>query len=153
MPERFDMEYTGEDNQPHRPVVIHRAPVGSMERFISILIEHYAGNFPFWMAPVQASILPIGLDQQEYATELEKKLNAMGFRVYADNRSEKVNRKIAESEQQKVPFALIIGKKEMEEGTLSVREHLKGDIGTKTLAEILEIFADLNVPGAEQKEA
>ncbi|ROL59906.1 threonine--tRNA ligase, partial [Bacteroidetes/Chlorobi group bacterium ChocPot_Mid] len=125
MPERFDLEYVGADNTTHRPVIIHRAPFGSFERFISILIEHYAGNFPFWLSPVQISILPIGQEQHEYAQLVFNRLNELGFRVNLDLRSEKVNRKIAESEQQKIPFALIIGKKEVENNTLAIREHGK----------------------------
>ncbi len=144
MPERFNLEYTGADNTEHRPVCIHRAPLGSMERFMAILIEHYAGNFPFWIAPVQVSVLPIGSVQHEYAEQLKTKLEAQGFRVMIDTRNEKINRKIAESEQKKIPFALIIGQKEMEAGTVSVREHTKGDIGAKTQDEIIALFTDLN---------
>ena len=143
MPERFKLEYIGADNQTHRPVIIHRAPIGSFERFISILIEHYAGNFPFWLAPVQVSILPIGQDQHNYAKDIEKKLKNAGFRTYLDLRSEKVNRKIAESEQQKIPFALILGRREEENHSVSLRQHIKGDIGMKTLDEIIELFSGL----------
>lgn len=147
MPERFQLEYTGADNLAHRPVIIHRAPIGSMERFFSILIEHFAGNFPFWIAPVQASILPIGENQHEFAQEIFNKLDDLGYRVEIDTRSEKINRKIAESEQKKIPFSFVIGQKEQESNTVSLREHTKGNIGTKTLDEILEIFAELNIPG------
>ncbi|MDR0927704.1 MAG: threonine--tRNA ligase [Ignavibacteria bacterium] len=143
MPERFNLEYIGADNAPHRPVVIHRAPLGSMERFMAILIEHYAGNFPFWICPTQISILPIGTAQFEYAQKLDDKLTALGFRTKIDTRNEKINRKIAESEQQKIPFALIIGQKEMDANTISVRQHTKGDIGAKTQAEIIDIFSEL----------
>ncbi|MFH1051788.1 MAG: threonine--tRNA ligase [bacterium] len=146
MPERFNLEYIGSDNSTHRPVIIHRAPFGSFERFISILIEHYAGNFPFWLAPVQISILPIGQEQQEYAKIIYKKLDDLGYRVNLDVRSEKVNRKIAESEQQKIPFALIIGKKEVENEVLSVREHGEGDLGVKNIEELIELFSSLNIP-------
>ncbi|MCL2038957.1 MAG: threonine--tRNA ligase [Bacteroidetes bacterium] len=145
MPERFQLEYIGSDNSAHRPVIIHRAPLGSMERFMAILIEHYAGNFPFWLAPIQVSILPIGSNQHDYANAIYEKLDALGFRTYVDTRNEKINRKIAESEQKKIPFALIIGQKEMDNNTLSVREHTKGDIGTKTQAEIIDLFTDLIV--------
>ena len=147
MPERFKLEYTGEDNQKHRPVVIHRAPFGSMERFMSILIEHFSGNFPFWIAPVQASILPISDKQHDYATEIEQKLDKLGFRVSTDLRSEKVNRKIAESEQQKIPFALIIGQKEADSGTVSLRQHGKGDLGAMAIDEVVNWFNELNKPG------
>ncbi len=149
MPERFELEYTGSDNQPHRPVIIHRAPVGSMERFMSILIEHYAGNFPFWIAPVQINILPIGQDQYDYAKDIKRKLENLNFRVEIDLRSEKIGRKIAESEQNKIPFALIIGQKEMESDTLSLRQHTKGDIGSKNFDELIKMFIELNTPGAE----
>jgi len=147
MPERFQLEYIGSDNQPHRPVIIHRAPAGSLERFLSILIEHFAGNFPFWIAPVQVSILPIGEAHYSYAKEIAEKLESAGFRVNLDLRNERINKKIAESESQKIPFALIIGNKEVENRTLSVRRHTKGDLGSKTLDEVVVIFNDLNRPG------
>lgn len=147
MPDRFQLEYTGADNAKHRPVIIHRAPFGSMERFISILIEHYAGNFPFWIAPVQVSLLPIGDDQHEFTRDLAAKLEAAGYRVKFDERSEKINRKIAESEQKKIPFALVIGRKEVENGTVAVREHGVGDKGAMTVDEVMALFARLNEPG------
>ncbi|MCU0427872.1 MAG: threonine--tRNA ligase [Candidatus Kapabacteria bacterium] len=147
MPERFQLEYVGNDNAKHRPVIIHRAPFGSMERFLSILIEHYAGNFPFWLAPVQVSVLPITDAQLPYAQELTARLDKLGYRVKLDDRAEKVNRKIAESEQKKVPFALVIGKKEAEEGTVSVREHGVGDKGTMSFDAVLEVFAGLQSKG------
>lgn len=145
MPERFQLEYIGSDNAAHRPVCIHRAPLGSLERFMAILIEHYAGNFPFWIAPVQVSILPIGYSQYEYAEKLYEKLNSLNFRVQIDKRNEKISRKIAESEQKKIPFALIIGQKEMDAENVSVREHTKGDIGTKNINELINMFADLMI--------
>jgi len=147
MPERFQLEYIGSDNQPHRPVIIHRAPAGSLERFLSILIEHFAGNFPFWIAPVQVSILPIGEAHYSYAKEVAEKLESAGFRVNLDLRNERINKKIAESESQKIPFALIIGNKEVENRTLSVRRHTKGDLGSKTFDEVVALFNDLNRPG------
>lgn len=147
MAERFALEYKGSDNSNYRPVIIHRAPFGSMERFISILIEHFAGNFPFWIAPVQVSILPISQNHYDYCKALETRLTSLGFRVNLDDRNEKINRKIAESEQQKVPFALVIGRKEEETNSVSVREHTKGDIGVKTIDEIIELFTQLNEPG------
>ncbi len=147
MPERFQLEYIGADNQPHRPVIIHRAPAGSLERFLSILIEHFAGNFPFWISPVQVSILPIGEEQHTYAKEIAQKLGSLGFRLNLDIRNERINKKIAESETQKIPFALIIGKKEVETSTVSVRRHRKGDLGSKTLEEVITLFNELNRPG------
>jgi threonyl-tRNA synthetase len=148
MPERFELEYTGSDNQKHRPVIIHRAPFGSMERFMSILIEHYAGNFPFWLAPVQVSVLPISQNQNDYAQSLVDYFKELGFRAEPDFRSEKVNRKIAESEQKKIPFAIVVGQKEEDHKTISLREHGKGDLGTKTLDEAAHLFSTLNLPGA-----
>ena len=149
MPERFELEFMGSDNQKHRPVIIHRAPFGSMERFISILIEHYAGNFPFWIATVQVSILPIGQNQNEYCENLLKQLKDLGYRAEIDTRSEKVNRKIAESEQMKVPFSIIAGQKEVDSNTVSLRRHGVGDLGPKSIEEILNMFAELNIPGGE----
>lgn len=146
LPERFELEYIGADNQPHRPVMIHRAPFGSMERFVAILIEHYAGNFPFWIAPVQATVMPISDKNKEYAEKVAETLRSHNIRVETDYRAEKVNRKIAESEQMKVPFALIVGQKEEENGTVSVREHTKGDVGTKTLEELSNMFIELCKP-------
>lgn len=148
MSERFNLEYRTSDNNMERPVIIHRAPFGSMERFISILIEHYAGNFPFWLAPVQISLLPISNHHIEFTQKLEKKLLDLGFRVNLDDRNEKINRKIAESEQQKIPFALIIGRKEEETNSVSVREHTKGDIGIKSIEEIIDLFVSLNEPNS-----
>lgn len=142
MPERFQLEYVGADNAKHRPVIIHRAPFGSMERFLSILIEHYAGNFPFWLAPVQVSVLPIGDEQNDYAQKIAKHLENKGYRVKFDARYEKINRKIAESEQKKIPFALIIGRKEVENCTVSVRRHGEGDKGAMCLEEIEALFAE-----------
>lgn len=144
MPERFQLEYMGADNQKHRPVIIHRAPFGSMERFMSILIEHYAGNFPFWLAPTQVSVLPITDAQNEYAESIVAKLKDMDYRVNFDNRSEKVQRKIAESEQKKIPFALVIGKREAENNQVALREHGVGDKGVLSVEEVLAMFKDLS---------
>ncbi|MFP4369234.1 MAG: threonine--tRNA ligase [Candidatus Kapaibacterium sp.] len=150
MPERFGLEYIGSDNSRHRPVIIHRAPFGSMERFMSILIEHYSGNFPFWLAPVQISVMPIGEGQKEYAEDIAAKLKGLGYRVNLDSRSEKINRKIAESETSKIPYAFIIGQKEIDKGIISVREHGVGDIGAKNLEEMLELFEKINKPGGKK---
>jgi threonyl-tRNA synthetase len=151
MPERFGLEYTGADNQPHRPVIIHRAPFGSMERFLSILIEHFAGNFPFWLAPVQLNILPIGGNQNEFAYNLKKSFDDLGFRTEIDVRNEKINRKIAESETQKVPYAIIIGQKEIDDNVISLREHGKGNIGNFTIDDATALFQKLNQPGGEKE--
>ena len=146
MPERFGLEYVGADNKTHRPVIIHRAPFGSMERFLSILIEHYAGNFPFWICPVQINILPIGENQHEFAHELKQIFYDAGFRVELDLRNEKINRKIAESETSKIPYALIIGQKETESRLISLREHGKGNIGNFSIEQAMDLFRSLNEP-------
>jgi threonyl-tRNA synthetase len=146
MPERFGLEYIGADNQKHRPVIIHRAPFGSMERFMSILIEHYAGNFPFWLAPVQIKVLPISDKQLDFAIALEGKLKELGFRPELDARSEKINRKIAEAEQMKIPVSVIIGQKEVDTNTVSLRIHGKGDLGAKSLNDVIELFKNMNEP-------
>ncbi|MFN4916665.1 MAG: threonine--tRNA ligase, partial [Ignavibacteria bacterium] len=145
MPERFQLEYTGADNSKHRPVIIHRAPFGSMERFLSILIEHYAGNFPFWISPTQISILPISDEQHGYAQELTALFESKGYRVKTDLRNEKISRKVAESEQKKIPYALVLGKREQELRQVSVREHGVGDLGAKSLEEIEALFASLMI--------
>ncbi len=149
MPERFGLEYTGADNAKHRPVIIHRAPFGSMERFISILIEHYAGNFPFWLAPVQISILPIADAHHSFATDLAAEFESMGLRVITDLRNEKINRKVAESEQKKIPYALVVGSKEIEQDSVALRKHGEGDKGLMKVQAVKELFAQLNIPGAE----
>ena len=149
MPDRFNLEYVGADNQKHRPVIIHRAPFGSMERFISILIEHYAGNFPFWISPVQVSILPIADAHHSFAQDLAAEFERMGLRVNLDVRNEKINRKVAESEQKKIPYALVIGNKEIEQDSASVRIHGQGDKGQMKIAEITSLFERLNTPGEE----
>ncbi len=130
MPERFDLTYVGSDNEKHRPVIIHRAPFGSMERFTSILIEHFAGNFPLWLSPEQIRVLPISDDQNEYAQECVNSLKQIGARVELDDRSEQIGGKIRDAETDKTPYMLIIGAKEQQNGTVSVRRHRKGDIGT-----------------------
>ena len=145
MPERFQLEYTGADNSKHRPVIIHRAPFGSMERFLSILIEHYAGNFPFWISPIQISILPISDEQHGYAQELTALFESKGYRVKTDLRNEKISRKVAESEQKKIPYALVLGKRDQELRQVSVREHGVGDLGAKSLEEIEALFASLMI--------
>lgn len=148
MPDRFNLEYVGADNTKHRPVIIHRAPFGSMERFISILIEHYAGNFPFWLAPTQVSILPIADAHHSFAKDLAAEFEKMGLRVHCDLRNEKINRKVAESEQKKIPYALVVGSKEIENDSAAVRIHGEGDKGMMKISEITALFARLNVPGA-----
>ena len=126
LPERFDLYYVGADDQRHRPVMIHRAPFGSLERFIGVLIEHCGGNFPTWLAPVQVSVLPIGQDFGEYARQVEARLRKEGIRVEADLRNEKVGYKIRQAEVRKVPYMLVVGRNEAEAGTVAVRRHGEG---------------------------
>jgi len=140
LPERFALEYIGADNQPHRPVMIHRAPFGSMERFISILIEDTGGKFPLWLTPDQIAILPISDKFNDYARQVEKDLAAKNIRGFIDDRSEKIGRKIRDTELMKVPFMLIVGEKEAHEGTLSIRRQGKGDLGSMTLNEFVVHF-------------
>ncbi|WP_018661946.1 threonine--tRNA ligase [Heyndrickxia acidiproducens] len=140
MPEKFGCSYIGEDNNAHQPVMIHRAIYGSVERFMAILIEHFAGNFPFWLAPVQAVILPISDAQLDYANEVKAELEARDYRVEVDGRAEKIGLKIREAEQQKVPYMLVVGKKEMENRTVSLRKHQEGDVGVMALTEVVERF-------------
>jgi len=129
MPERFNLEYVGSDGQKHRPVVIHRAPFGSLERFMGVLIEHFAGEFPLWLAPVQVAVLPITDDHIAYAKEVVEQLSSVGIRVELDDRNEKVNYKIRDWETKKIPFMLVVGDKEKSARTVSVRQHKKGDLG------------------------
>ena len=132
LPERFDLEYTGSDNQKHRPVMIHRAPFGSLERFVAVLIEHTAGKFPLWLTPEQAVILPISEKFNEYAENLSFLLNNYDIRAIVDDRNEKIGKKIRDNELKKIPYLLIVGEKEAEKGTVSVRKQGEGDKGTFT---------------------
>src|SRR5690348_8512661 len=143
LPERFQLEYIGEDNKPHRPVMIHRALFGSMERFFGVLIEHYAGAFPLWLAPVQVAVLPITDRINGYAEEITRELRDSGFRVDVNLRSEKIGAKIRDAQLQKVPFMLVLGDREMEQGKVAVRERAQGDIGVMSLAEFKELARKL----------
>lgn len=136
-PERFDITYVGQDNQPHRPIMIHRALLGAIERFVAVLIEHYAGAFPLWLAPVQAVVLPIADRHSEYAHSVAEKLKAEGFRAQVDDRSEKTGYKIREAQLQKVPYMLIVGDREEEAGSVSVRSRSEGDKGAIALADLI----------------
>jgi threonyl-tRNA synthetase len=138
LPELFQLEYIGEDNKPHRPVMIHRALFGSMERFFGVLIEHYAGAFPLWLAPVQVAVLPITDRVNEYAEEVARELRSVGMRVESNLRSEKIGAKIRDAQLQKVPFMLVLGDREMEQKVVAVRERLQGDIGVMSLNEFKE---------------
>jgi len=137
MPERFQLEYTGSDGQKHRPVIIHRAPFGSLERFIGILIEHYAGEFPLWLAPVQAVVMPITDAHLPYAHEVVNQLVASGIRTELDDRNEKVGYKIREWENKKAPYMLVVGEKERQNGTVAVRRHRLGDQGAVSTGELI----------------
>jgi len=143
LPKRFEMEYIGEDNKPHQPVMIHRALFGSMERFFGVLIEHYAGAFPFWLAPVQVSVLPITDRVNEYAEKVVRELRAVGIRVESNLRSEKIGAKIRDAQLQKIPFMLVLGDREMEQELVAVRERAQGDIGVMSLADFKEMARKL----------
>jgi threonyl-tRNA synthetase len=133
LPQRFELEYTGSDNQKHRPVMIHRAPFGSLERFVAILIENTAGNFPLWLSPDQLAVLPISEKYEDYANEVYLRLQERDLRGYVDHRNEKMGRKIRDAEVGKVPFMIIVGEKEQAEGMVSIRKKGDGDLGMMTL--------------------
>jgi threonyl-tRNA synthetase len=138
LPQRFGLEYTGADGQLHQPLMVHRALLGSIERFFGVLIEHYAGAFPVWLAPVQAVVLPITDRQLAYAQQVTARLKEAGLRAALDDRSEKVNLKIREAQLQKIPYMLVVGAREAEAGTVSVRNRKHGDQGAKPLEAFLE---------------
>jgi threonyl-tRNA synthetase len=138
MPDRFELTYQGADNADHRPVMIHRALMGSFERFIGILIEHYAGEFPLWLAPVQALILPIADRHLDYAREVERTLADAGLRAEVDDRAESVGKKIREGELRKAPYMLVVGDAELEKKEVAVRKHREGDQGSVALGQFVE---------------
>lgn len=140
LPERFDLWYKGNDNELHRPVMIHRAPFGSMERFVAILLEHTGGNFPLWLMPEQAIILSLSEKYEKYAEKVLNLLENHEIRALVDNRNETIGKKIREAETKKVPFMLIVGENEEREGTISVRRHGQGDLGTLTIEAFAEII-------------
>ena len=140
LPQRFQLEFIGADNQKHRPVMIHRAPFGSMERFIAVLIEHCGGNFPLWLSPEQIAVLPISEKYQDYAQEVFSYFEEHNILGYLDHRDEKIGRKIRDAEVKKVPYMIIIGEKEEGEKVISVRKHGEGDLGSLTLQEFKDIF-------------
>ena len=142
LPERFELEYTGSDNSKHRPIMIHRAPFGSLERFIALLIEHTAGKFPLWLSPEQFIILPVSQQYNDYAKEVLKLLKNYDIRGLVDGRAEKVGRKIRDAELNKIPFMLIIGEKEAQEKTVSVRQQGKGDLGVFSLDKFQQLIND-----------
>ena len=139
LPERFEMEYTGSDNEKHRPIMIHRAPFGSMERFVAVLLEHCAGNFPLWLTPEQAIVLPISEKFTDYAKKVITLLKNSEIRALIDDRSEKAGRKIRDAEVRKIPFMLIVGEKEEASGTVSVRKHGQGDMGTFSIEDFINL--------------
>jgi threonyl-tRNA synthetase len=138
LPQRFELEYTGDDNLKHQPVMIHRALFGSIERFFGVLIEHYAGAFPLWLAPVQVTVLPITDRINDYAEHVAADLRSAGFRVETNTRSDKIGAKIRDAQLQKVPYMLILGDQEKENSTVAVRERREGDIGAMSLSEFKE---------------
>ena len=137
MPERFELEYVGEDGQKHRPVMIHRALLGSIERFIGVITEHFAGAFPAWLSPVQVKVMPVTDRADAYAQELQQKLDSLGFRVETDLRNEKIGKKIREAQLEKVPYMLVVGDRDMENQTVSVRHRAQGDLGAMSLADFI----------------
>jgi threonyl-tRNA synthetase len=140
LPERFELEYTGSDNQKHRPVMIHRAPFGSLERFIAVLIEHCAGKFPLWLTPDQIAVLPISEKYNDYAKKVLELLKNYDIRGLVDDRNEKIGKKIRDTELQKVPYMLIVGEKEEAENMVSVRKQGEGDLGSFALEAFAKII-------------
>jgi len=145
LPERFDMTYIGEDGQEHRPFMVHRALLGSIERFMGVIIEHYGGSFPAWLAPTQVAILPVSQNFFDYAEKVHKLLVGKNIRVELDKRNEKIGYKIRDWETQKVPYMLIVGEKEETSGNVSVREHKKGDQGSMKLEDFCnQLLKEIN---------
>src|SRR5581483_11619573 len=145
LPERFQLDYIGSDNQKHRPVMIHRAPFGSMERFVAVLLEHCAGNLPVWLAPDQVAILPIGENHVEYAQNILNLLKKYEIRALIDDRNEKIGKKIRDAELQKIPYMLILGDKEMQDNNVAVRKHGEGDKGVmKTSDFVTKLNEEIN---------
>ena len=143
LPERFDLSYTGADNKPHRPIMIHRAPFGSLERFTGVLIEHFAGNFPTWLAPEQVRVIPLGDDVKAYADEIFAKAKKAGLRVGIDDSSDKLGAKIRRAETDKVPHMFVIGKKEAESGNVSIRSRLRKEFeGVKSADEAIALILE-----------
>lgn len=141
LPERFGLEYTGSDNQKHRPVMIHRAPFGSMERFVAVLLEHTAGILPLWLTPEQVSVLPISAKFNEYAYDVAKQLDALDIRAIVDDRNEKIGKKIRDNQLKKVPYLLIVGEKEQENEEVSVRKHGENATESMKIANFAENLA------------
>jgi threonyl-tRNA synthetase len=140
LPERFQLEYIGADNQRHRPVMIHRAPFGSMERFVAVLIEHTAGKFPLWLTPDQVVVLPISEKYNDYAWQISHELTLQNIRVIVDDRNEKIGRKIRDNELQRIPYMLIVGEMEAENNKISVRKQGEGDKGSMKITTFADIL-------------
>ena len=141
LPERFGLEYTGADNQKHRPVMIHRAPFGSMERFVAVLLEHTAGKLPVWLTPEQAVVLPISEKFNDYAEKVVKELDKYDIRAIIDDRNEKIGKKIRDNELKRIPYLLIVGEKEVQNEEISVRKQGEGDKGSQKITTFAENFA------------
>ena len=142
LPERFELEYTGEDGQKHRPVMIHRVVLGSIERFIGVITEHFAGAFPAWLSPVQVKVLPVTDRASDYADQISKALDQLGFRVEVDHRNEKIGKKIREATMEKVPYMLVVGDRDMENGTVSVRHRSGEDLGAMSLDAFAQLLGE-----------
>ena len=142
LPERFELEYTGEDGEKHRPVMIHRVVLGSIERFIGVITEHFAGAFPTWLSPVQVKVLPVTDRAAEYADQIAQKLDGDGYRVEVDHRSEKIGKKIREAQLQKIPYMLVVGDRDMEAQTVSVRHRTGEDLGAMPRPDFAALLAE-----------
>ena len=142
LPERFELEYTGEDGQKHRPVMIHRVVLGSIERFIGVITEHFAGAFPAWLNPVQVKVLPVTDRAAQYADQVSKALDQAGFRVEVDHRNEKIGKKIREATMEKVPYMLVVGDRDVENNTVSVRHRTGEDLGAMSLTDFSALLAN-----------
>ncbi|MGJ3236278.1 threonine--tRNA ligase [Marivirga sp.] len=151
LPERFKLEYVGADNSKHRPVMIHRAPFGSMERFVAVLIEHCAGNFPLWLSPEQVAVLPISEKYAEFANKVYSELEAEDITGFIDHRDEKIGRKIRDAEIKKIPYMLIVGEQEQAEGKVSIRKHGEGDVGSMSLEDFKSFFNQKVTDSIENK--
>jgi threonyl-tRNA synthetase len=136
-PQRFGLEYIGADNRPHPPVMIHRAPFGSFERFVGMLIEHFAGAFPLWLAPEQARVMVVSQKVEEYGRQVEGRLRAAGLRVAGDYRAEKIGSKIRAAQLELIPYMLVLGGREAEQGEVTLRDRLEGDLGTMSLEAVI----------------
>ena len=142
LPERFQLEYIGSDNKTHRPVMIHRAPFGSMERFVGMLTEHFAGAFPMWLAPEQVRICPLSEKSNDYAFELEKQFTEAGFRVTVDARGAKVQAKIRDAQVELIPYMAVVGPREAENQSIALRDRIEGEVGTMPVAEVMAKLAE-----------